>query len=91
MNKIEIYDDFYLFSCPHCDMSILVYKNERNCGIFRCAFHKHKNQSINPHASKIECEELKSKNLIYGCGKPFMIDKKVQDSDDLYAMQCDYI
>lgn len=81
MNKIEIYDDFYLFLCPHCNITIFVYKSEKNCGIFRCAFHKH-NKPINPHASKEECEELKSKELIYGCGKPFIIK-------DLHVEPCD--
>lgn len=80
---IETYDDFYLFPCPHCGIVVMVFKNEKNCGIFRCAIHKN-NEIINPHASKEECEKLKANDLIYGCGKPFIIK-------NLYVETCDYI
>ena len=83
MNKIEIYDDFYLFFCPHCNMTIFVYKNERNCGIFRCAIHK-QGKAINPHASKEDCEKLVIDDMIYGCGKPFIIR-------NFHVEPCDYI
>ncbi len=78
-----MHNDFYLFLCPHCSMTIFVYKNEKNCGIFRCAFHK-QGIPINPHASKKECDELMASNSIYGCGKPFMIK-------DYHVELCDYI
>ena len=30
-------------------------------------------KQIDPHLKKEECDRLKSKNLIYGCGKPFQL------------------
>jgi hypothetical protein len=39
--------------------------------------------------NKIQCDNLKSKDLIYGCGKPF---KLINDSDNSFkAIICDYI
>jgi len=69
--------------CPHCGTTIEI--EALNCRIFRCGVYKaDKNKSVAPHASKAICDELKEKDLIYGCGKPFrIIDNK--------AVICDYI
>ena len=54
--------------CPHCGVSIEI--EALNCAIFRCGVYKIDiNKSINPHAPKAECDELKEKDLIYGCGR----------------------
>jgi hypothetical protein len=84
MKRIETYEDFYLLMCPHCEMMIMVYKNEINCGIFRCGIHKLQGHAITPHASKKECDELVEKQLIYGCGRPFKIN-------NFYVEPCDYV
>ena len=76
-----------IFNCPHCDLYILVLKNEINCQIFRHAYFKDTFEQINPHASKEECERLILEEKIIGCGKPF----KLSLINDLKAEICDYI
>lgn len=56
--------------CPNCGITIEII--EINCGIFRCGIYKHNGQQLPPHATKEECEQ--SKDLIWGCSKPFKID-----------------
>ena len=73
--------DYLVIECPHCHDSIIIYKNEINCRIFRHAVFKNGEQ-VNPHASKEECERLVD---IYGCGKPFQLNEK--DEPEI----CDYI
>ena len=78
---------FYIFKmnmivkCPHCDEEILI--EELNCCIFRHGVLKNGIQ-IDPHASKELCEYYVTNNLIYGCGKPFIIK-------DNTAFKCEYI
>jgi hypothetical protein len=72
-NKVQDCIDFYLFSCPHCDILITVMKKELNCKIFRCGQIISNGQPIPPHASKIICDNLKATNMINGCGKPFIL------------------
>lgn len=74
----------YYIKCPHCDIDILILSSEINCKIFRCGVYKKDGKSINPHASKNECDRLFKENLIYGCGKPFKFDGKKLEI-------CDYI
>ena len=47
---------------------------ELNCRIFRCGVLKLNGLQINPHSNKNICDDLTANNLIYGCGKPFLID-----------------
>lgn len=63
-------------ACPNCGEYIII--EQINCAIFRHGVYKHTMCQINPHAPKAECDELKEKDLIYGCGKPFRIVKKEQ-------------
>ena len=56
-----------------------------NCKIFRCGIYKSNGQQINPHLNKSICDELVANNLIYGCGKPFLIDNNNN------ALICEYI
>ena len=77
--------DFYLFICPHCQGSILVYHTELHCRIFRHGVYRNSGEPIPPHAPKEECERLVAANLIDGCGKPFRV------TDAMEAISCDYI
>lgn len=71
-----------IINCPNCDISIEILA--LNCKIFRCGILKSTYLQIGPHTDKQTCDYLKEKDLIYGCGKPFMIvDNK--------AVTCDYI
>jgi hypothetical protein len=72
----------FIFECPHCKLLIIVKKEEINCKIFRHGVLKDTLTMINPHSSKEICDELKEKDLIYGCGKPFSFDgEKVEIID----------
>jgi hypothetical protein len=72
--------------CPHCNGTIII--EELNCRIFRHAVLKENGNQINPHAPKEECENYIEKDMIYGCGKPFIVVNK----DDKYIAEiCDYI
>lgn len=73
-NRIALFDDYYLFNCPHCDDMIQVQKNQVNCKIFRHAIYKSDYTQINPHSNLEECTRLKNSNLVFGCAKPFILD-----------------
>jgi hypothetical protein len=81
---VEFDDPYYIFKCPHCKIYIIVLKTEINCRIFRCGVYISNNNQINPHTPKNECDRLKDKKLIHGCGKPFIFKEK-------YVEICDYI
>jgi hypothetical protein len=71
-----------LVLCPHCgQMADII---ELNCAIFRCGIYKLTFLQISPHLPKDECDRLAANQLIYGCGKPFMV---VHGK----AMLCSYI
>jgi hypothetical protein len=81
-------EDYINIQCPHCELYIIIYKNEINCAIFRHGVLKKNGNQIGPHSSKKECENLVKDDLIYGCGKPFKIIKTEKD----YKVEiCDYI
>lgn len=77
-------DNTLVFECPHCKVIILVYSRELNCRIFRCGIYKSNGEQIPPHSDKKTCDDLFAQDLIYGCGKPFIIK-------DNKAEMCDYI
>ena len=77
--------DFHVISCPHCDVTIVVAKNEVACAVFRCGVLKDSLVGIPSHASQQQCEQLVQQNKIYGCGKPFRL---VAGNN---AEICDYI
>jgi len=78
--------------CPHCFDEVIIIENEINCGIFRHAVYKDSLQPINPHASKQECERLIEEDKVYGCAKPFKLEKiKDGEIDRFIAIICDYI
>ncbi len=73
-------------NCPHCEITIEIL--ELNCKIFRCGILKNNLKQIDPHLKKHQCDELKKKDLIFGCGKPFMVDL----INNKYECRiCDYI
>ena len=76
-------DNLLIIECPHCKQSIEIIA--LNCKIFRCGVFKATNQQIDPHLDALSCIELKTNDLIYGCGKPFQI----QDNGNV--IKCDYI
>jgi len=74
--------------CPHCLAWIEI--ESINCAIFRHAVYKQGLTGINPHMSKIDCENLVNNDLVYGCGKPFKLigtDK----NGEYQAIICGYI
>ena len=72
--------------CPHCDEYVII--EQVNCAIFRHGIYKTNFNQINPHLPKNKCDELIQCNLIYGCGKPFRIEKI---NNIWIAVICDYI
>jgi hypothetical protein len=76
-----------IIKCPHCDDYVIIEK--LNCCIFRHGIFKNTLKQIDPHTSKIECEKYISENLIYGCGKPFIIKKNANLTFTVEI--CDYI
>lgn len=88
MYKVDVYDDFYLFLCPHCNMFIIVKINEVHCKIFRHGIYKKNYELINPHESKQICDDLVKSDEIFGCGKPF---KLIEINKELFVDVCDYI
>jgi hypothetical protein len=75
----------FLIQCPHCNASVVVFKNEVNCTIFRHGVYKNNGQQLNPHLSKKECDRVSENGEIYGCGKPFKFNGT--SSPEI----CDYI
>lgn len=75
-----------LVSCPHCQQ--LIHIEQVNCAIFRCGVEKVSGQQLPPHLIKPECDRLAAEQRIYGCGKPFRVEKK---EGGLVAIVCDYI
>jgi hypothetical protein len=72
----------FIINCPHCHEYIEIV--EINCSIFRHGVYKTNYQQINPHLPKAECDRLQQNDLIFGCGKPFIIRENK-------AEICDYI
>jgi len=81
-------ENYINIQCPNCNLEIIIYKNEINCGIFRHGVLKSTGEQICPHLSKINCENLITNNLIYGCGKPFRI---IKNNENYKALICEYI
>lgn len=80
---------YIVIDCPHCKNTVLIYRNEINCAIFRHGIIKETGGQMNPHSSKTICDELFKNNKIYGCGKPF---KLLKENKNNYKVEiCDYI
>lgn len=72
--------------CPHCQLMVLI--SELNCQIFRHGVFISNGQQMDPHTCKMVCDNLAEKKMIYGCGKPFRIDKV---GHEYIASICEYI
>jgi len=81
-------ENYINVKCPHCELEIIIYKNEINCAIFRHGVLKGSGIQIGPHSSKEECDNLVSKELLYGCAKPFRL---VKNEKEYNAEICEYI
>ena len=91
VEKVEI-----IISCPHCGQFSEII--ELNCRIFRCGVFKHNLTQIPPHETKEICDDLKLRDVIFGCGKPFRLLEKNRTLDisgseafEFEAVVCDYI
>ena len=60
-----------IINCPHSDQLIKI--AELNCRIFCCGVLKSDGEQINPHSNKNICDDLTTTNLMYGCGKLFLL------------------
>lgn len=69
-----------IYQCPHCGIYIEIEKI--NCAIFRCGVYKSTGLQIPPHLSKEECDSILN---IWGCSKPFLLNK------ENILEKCDYI
>jgi len=64
-------DNVNIVNCPNCNIMIEIIA--MNCRQFVCGILKSDYSQINPHSDELFCKELKDRDLIYGCGKAFMI------------------
>jgi len=81
-------EDYEILECPHCKDFVYINHKEVNCGIFRHGVFKNNNQQMDPHSPKSLCDDVKEKDLIWGCGKPFRVYVK----DNKHHIEiCDYI
>ena len=72
--------------CPHCDLFMVI--EQLNCRIFRHGILRSNGKQINPHSSKEMCDYYIANERIYGCGKPFRIEK---NGDTYIPVICGYI
>jgi len=79
--------DYFIINCPHCDQIIQIFKNELNCKIFRHGVYKDTLKQIDPHLPKYDCDYLYNNGMIFGCGKPFLVEL---NNNNLEAKECDY-
>jgi len=84
----DINKELYV-KCPHCKNVILIMSNEMNCRIFRHGIYKKTGFQMNPHSSKLVCDNAIFKNEIYGCGKPFKL--LYLNRYNYFTQICDYI
>ena len=78
-----------VFTCPHCNEYFEMLSDELNCRIVRHAIYINNLMQINPHASKSECDMLRSRGLIIGCAGPIKIEN--DENGKLHAVKCEYI
>jgi hypothetical protein len=64
-----------IVKCPHCLEDVIIQKV--NCGVFCHGVYKDTGKQVSAHASQKTLKKLIKKNLIYGCGKTFTLDKNL--------------
>lgn len=88
MNQNEIFlntsEKVWYFNCPWCKQQIAVEDSEVRCTIFRHAVFKENMSFVPPHASETECQRWLKEDLVWGCAKPFIFDRKT-------VKKCGYI
>ena len=75
-----------IVNCPHCNDIVLIRK--LNCRIFRHGIFKNNFKQLHPHTPKYKCDMFYKNGLIFGCGKPFIINV---ENDKYSAIVCNYI
>lgn len=75
--------------CPHCKDFIEI--KDINCGIFRHGVLKSTGCQIDPHSSKMVCDNFIKDDLIFGCGKPFSIKVESERNNEFVVNKCEYI
>jgi len=80
--------EYYILECPHCSLTLQVFRHELNCRIFRHGIYKNTLKQIDPHMPEKDCKYLKENGLIYGCGKPFEI---IMKNSKPLIRKCGYI
>jgi hypothetical protein len=75
-----------ILKCPHCDSFMEI--AQLNCKIFRHGILRANGKQIDPHSPKDLCDYYIKKDKIYGCGKPFRIEKNGQE---YVSIICNYI
>jgi hypothetical protein len=83
-DDILFVNNVFTIKCPWCNYTVQVLPDQINCKIFRCGNLKNNNEPINPHLPKVYCDYLSTKDLIFGCGKPFEFDGKT-------IKKCEYV
>lgn len=81
-------DGMIYLQCPHCKGGVEIKENEVNCLIFRHGIFKHNGEQVSPHLPKEECDNLVIEKKIYGCCRPFKLEKI---EAKWYIFECDYI
>jgi hypothetical protein len=81
-------EEYIIERCPHCNDQVQLYKNEFKCKIFRHGVYKKTGKQMGAHCKKTTCDRLKENDLIFGCGKPFML---ILENEKLNVVICDYI
>lgn len=66
-----------IVTCPHCAEYVSIYKI--NCGIFRHCIYRKTGKQVPPHTNKVKLDKLIANGEIYGCGKPFQINKTTHE------------
>jgi hypothetical protein len=66
-----------IIKCPNCECEIIIEENDIKCGIFVHAVYKKNGKQVNPHSSQTLLNKLIKNKSIYGCGKIFNINKKL--------------
>ena len=77
--------DYIIDNCPHCDITIMIKKENFNCKVLRCGIYKNNFKQVHPHLDKSNCDQLVKNKLVYGCCKPFKIDENNK------LIKCGYI
>lgn len=75
-----------IIKCPHCDLFMEI--EQLNCKIFRHGILRSNGKQIGPHSPKELCDYYIKNDKIYGCGKPFRIEKT---GAEYIPLICDYI